>query len=182
MFTTSASYIRGRVSMYSSTRWATSTTPGSSSSGGFRPSPISTVARKLASELSLDDKVRFRGFVPPPELEAERRQAAVFVIPNLDSTTSRLFTSPLKLFEAMASGRPIVASDLPSIREVLTDGVNALLVPPGDVNILAVAISRLLGDAALRERLAARAFADVHAYSWDQRAATIQRFLAGLET
>ena len=148
--------------------------------GGLPPEPDLDRARELASELALEERVLFRGFVPPPELEAERRKAAVFVVPNLDSTTARLFTSPLKLFEAMASGRPIVASDLPSIREVLTHEANALLVPPGDADALGASIARLLADHDLGARLAARAFEDVRAYSWDRRAATLERFLAGL--
>ena len=99
--------------------------------GGLPPEPDLERVKRLAAELGLEERVHFRGFVPPPELDAEKRQASVFVIPNLDSTTARLFTSPLKLFEAMACGRPIVASDLPSIGEVLEDGENALLVPVG---------------------------------------------------
>ncbi len=104
--------------------------------GGLPPEPDLERVKRLAAELGLEECVHFRGFVPPPELDAEKRQASVFVIPNLDSTTARLFTSPLKLFEAMACGRPIVASDLPSIGEVLEDGENALLVPPGDATAL----------------------------------------------
>ena len=142
--------------------------------GGLPPEPDIERVRALASELSLDDRVRFTGFLPPPELEAERRKASVFLIPNLDSTTSRLYTSPLKLFEAMATGRPIVASDLPSIREVLRHEESALLVPPGEPEALAAAIERLLGDAALSERLAARAFEHARDYSWDRRAAAIE--------
>jgi glycosyltransferase involved in cell wall biosynthesis len=121
--------------------------------------------------------VRFRGFIPPADLDSERCKADLFAIPLLDSTTARLFTSPLKLFEAMASGRPIVASDLPSIREVLTHEKNALLVPPGDAGALASAIERLLLDRELARALAARAFEDVKAYSWDRRAEAIEKFV-----
>jgi len=148
--------------------------------GGLPPEPDLERLKHLASRLSLSDRVRFRGFVPPPELSEERTKADLFVIPLLDSTTARLFTSPLKLFEAMASGRPVVASDLPSIREVLTHEENALLVPPGDAHALAAAIERLLRDRDLSRRLAARAFEDVKAYSWDRRAEAISSFLESL--
>ncbi len=80
----------------------------------------------------------------------------------------------------MASGRPIVASDLPSIREVLTHEDNALLVPAGDAKALASAFERILGDRELSERLAARAFEDTQAYSWEARADKIRTFALGL--
>ena len=144
--------------------------------GGLPPEPDLDRLKRLASSLSLENRVRFRGFVPPPELSAERTKADLFVIPLLDSTTARLFTSPLKLFEAMASGRPLVASDLPSIREILTHEENSLLVPPGDARALGAAMERLLRDRDLARRLAARAFEDVKAYSWDRRAEAISSF------
>lgn len=141
--------------------------------GGLPPEPDLDRVKRLVALLSLEDRVHFRGFVPPPKLAAEVAKAGLFVIPLLDSTTARLFTSPLKLFEAMASGRPVVASDLPSIREVLTHEKNALLVPPGDPQALAGAIERLLRDPGLGRILAANALEDVKAYSWDARAASI---------
>jgi glycosyltransferase involved in cell wall biosynthesis len=79
-------------------------------------------------------------------------------------------TSPLKAFEAMAAGRPLVASDLPSSREILRDGENALLVPPGDAPALAAALGRLLDDPLLARRLAEAAWREAAAYSWGERA------------
>ena len=75
------------------------------------------------------------------------------MLPNTASAISERYTSPLKLFEYLSLGRPIVASDLPAIREVLTDNETALLVPPGDPAALASA-----ADAAGRatRRLSAR--------------------------
>ena len=52
------------------------------------------------------------------------------VVPLPDVLMSRYFTSPLKLFDAMAAGTPLVASDLDSIREILRDGENGVLVEP----------------------------------------------------
>lgn len=144
--------------------------------GGLPPEPDLDRLRSLTVELSLADRVHFLGFIPPAELDDERRKASIFVIPNLDSVTARRFTSPLKLFEAMASGRPIVASDLPSFREVLVHGENALLVPPGDAESLARAIENLLADPELASRLTRRAFEDVKAYSWERRARAIADF------
>ena len=98
----------------------------------------------------------------------------MLVLPNLASPLSTHATSPLKLFEYMAAGRAIVASDLPSIREVLTDDVSAVLVAPGDAAALAQGIRRLADDAALRARLAAAAARAVAEYSWDERAARLE--------
>jgi glycosyltransferase involved in cell wall biosynthesis len=103
--------------------------------------------------------------------------AAVALLPLPDEPVARYFTSPLKLFDYMAAGVPIVASDLPSLREVLRDGENALLVPPEDPAAVAKAIDRILGDPALARRLAARAREDASAYTWDERAAQLLEFL-----
>lgn len=80
------------------------------------------------------------------------------------------YASPLKLFEYMAAGGVILASDLPSIAEVVRDGESALLVPPGNVNAIGAALRRLWADPALRERLGARAQEAVVGYSWAARA------------
>ena len=63
------------------------------------------------------------------------------------------FGSPTKLYEYMAMGRPIVASAVGQIAEVLVDGESALLVPPDDPEALARAIVRLVDDTSLRARL-----------------------------
>lgn len=64
---------------------------------------------------------------------------------------------PNKVWQAMAVGRPIVTADGPAPRELLTDGVDALLVPPGDPDALADALRRLAADPGLRARLGAAA-------------------------
>ena len=79
--------------------------------------------------------------------------------------------SPMKMFEYMAAGVPIVSSDLPVLCEVLSHDINALLVPPEDVESWANAIDRLLGDTALSGRLAAAAHAQYERqHTWEHRA------------
>jgi glycosyltransferase involved in cell wall biosynthesis len=100
-------------------------------------------------------------------------KCGVLVLPNIRSTISERYTSPLKLFDYLAAGRAIVASDLPAIREVLTAEYNALLVEPGRADLLAAALSRLDADPALRLRLSRQAFDDAARYGWDARAAAL---------
>lgn len=81
------------------------------------------------------------------------------------------WTSPLKMFEYMAAGLAIVASDLPNLREVLVDDVNALMRPVGDVNAWASALELLRREPTLRRRLGVRAARDLEQhYSWRRRA------------
>ncbi|HYL80469.1 MAG TPA: glycosyltransferase family 4 protein [Candidatus Acidoferrum sp.] len=133
--------------------------------------------RALATALHVADRVQFTGPVPPPERWRYLAEASVCVLPLTRSAFGTSFTSPLKMFEYMAAARPIVASDLPALREILQDGENALLVPPEDPPAMAAAIQRLQSDQALAERLAARAAEDVRSYTWEARGRRIQEFL-----
>jgi glycosyltransferase involved in cell wall biosynthesis len=80
------------------------------------------------------------------------------------------FMSPMKLFEYMASGVPIVASDLPSIREVLRHGENALLVKPNHPKLLVKNLEQILDNYNLARGLGNLAQANVQVYTWENRA------------
>jgi glycosyltransferase involved in cell wall biosynthesis len=87
------------------------------------------------------------------------------------------FTFPIKLFEYMASCRPILATSLPSVSEILEDGVNAVLVEPDSAQAILDGIQKILGDPAFARRFSERAVSDVKNYSWEGRA----KKLLGLE-
>jgi glycosyltransferase involved in cell wall biosynthesis len=123
-----------------------------------------------ARTLGVADRVELRGHVPYERVPAALAEASVALLPLPDEPVARLFTSPLKLFDYMAAGVPIVASDLPSLREVLRDGENGLLAPAGDADAFAAAVRRLLANPALADRLGRQARIDVQQYSWDARA------------
>jgi glycosyltransferase involved in cell wall biosynthesis len=129
--------------------------------------------RRRVAERGIEARTELTGTLPQAEVAGRLRDAAVVAVPFLHSGMTERHTSPLKAFEAMAAGRPIVASDLPSTREILADGETALLVPPGDVAALARALRRLLEDRTLAEALARRAFARSADYSWEARAARL---------
>jgi glycosyltransferase involved in cell wall biosynthesis len=118
----------------------------------------------------------FEGHVPPTRIPTVLAAADVLVLPNsAEKTISAEYTSPLKLFEYMAAGKPIVASDLPSIREIL-DERTAHLVPPDDPDALAEGIRSILNNPDYAIRLSERAKAEGAQYSWACRAETIMSF------
>ena len=144
---------------------------------GGTPADVAAFERFLVESGS--QRVRLVGYVPPGEVPLWLAAADVLALPNsAGEAISARYTSPLKLFEYMAAGRGIVASDLPSLREILRDGVNARLVAPDRPADLARGLAELLDDPALAERLGARAQADVAGRTWDARARAVLDFIA----
>lgn len=122
-------------------------------------------------------KVMFLGFKPYNDLPMYQKAADVLVLPNTgQNQISRLFTSPLKLFTYMASRVPIVASDLPSIREVL-DNSSAVFVNPDDPQDLLKGVESVLGGAVNADIITKNAFAKVQGYTWVSRVNEILKSL-----
>lgn len=124
-----------------------------------------------------EDDVRFVDRVPNPEVARWMQACDALTIPWRWNEVSAYFTSPLKMFEYMAAGVPIVASDLPALRDVLRDGENALLVQPGDPIALAAGLSRIFREPDLAARLAETAWTEVQDFTWDKR---VVKILSGL--
>jgi glycosyltransferase involved in cell wall biosynthesis len=145
-------------------------------SAGQRVAELSALAR----DAGVGDRIAFRGFVPHGAIGAAYRRADCLLLPNSRTVIGGFCSSPIKLFEYMASGVPIVASDLPSIREVLSHNENAVLVEPDSPRALAAGIRTVLEDSALASRLAARARREVPEFSWDRRTDRLVDFFRGI--
>lgn len=127
-------------------------------------------ARGLENVLILGQKLH-------KEIPIYLKAADVLVLPNsAKEEMSRSYTSPLKLFEYMASGRPIIASGLPSIMEILNKE-NAVLVPPDDPVGLAGGIRAILDNSTLGEELSKKSSENVKQYTWGKRAQSIINFI-----
>ena len=143
--------------------------------GGHPGEADLTRLQRRANELGLGPRVTFTGMVRPREVTARLEPADVLVLPNPATAASERYTSPLKLFEYLAMGRPIVASDLPAFREVVRHRENALLFDAGSAPALAAALRAVIGDPELARSMARRAFETALDYSWDARAARLDQ-------
>jgi len=131
--------------------------------------------------LASQDNIIFHGFLPHAKVAQILHSFDVLLAPfqsrvsphgrnNKDINIGSWF-SPLKIFEYMASGKAIVCSDLPVLREVLTDEHNALLCRPDDINSWEHALIRLFDDAVLRRSLGKTAYQDfLQNHTWKARA------------
>jgi glycosyltransferase involved in cell wall biosynthesis len=126
----------------------------------------------------------YHGFVAHRQVQSYMAAMDVLVAPPLPATQSASgldigsWMSPLKIFEYMAARRPIVASDIPVVREILRDGVTALLVAPHDIDAWVAALRRL-DDRDFAEQLARQSRADLaERFTWTARARAVLEHLA----
>lgn len=135
------------------------------------------VARELADfqRTYTAKNIHIIGFQPREKMPALLKSVDVLVLPNSGKAKiSALYTSPLKLFQYMASGVPIVASDLPSIREILDDS-SAYWFTPDDPQSLASRIKEILLNPEEAKQKAHKASELVKQYTWSSRAHAILR-------
>jgi len=111
----------------------------------------------------LEGRVHFEGRVGHDRLPRYYASADVFCSPARGAESFGLV-----LLEAMASGVPVVATDLPGYRTVLTPEVEGVVVPPRDSAALTAALRRLLADASLRERLGTGGIRTARRYGWER--------------
>lgn len=124
------------------------------------------------------ENVFILGNRPRNETPIYQKASDLLVIPNsAKDDISKLYTSPMKLFGYMASGVPIIASDLPSLREIVDDSL-VYFFKPDDGEILSKVIMEALNNYDEAKRKGGRALALAESYSWQKRAENILSFIA----
>jgi phosphatidylinositol alpha-1,6-mannosyltransferase len=130
-----------------------------------------------ARQLGVAGTVVFAGSVQNDRLPEYYAASDVFVLPSVPGGPEN---SPLVLFEAMASGKPVVASHLPGVCEIVRDEETGLLVPPGQPDELAAAVIRLLTQDSFRSQAGLNGRSVAERYSWDDCAARMEEVYAEL--
>lgn len=141
---------------------------------GGHPEDLARWQNRVGS-LGLNN-LTFAGFVPNQMVPAHLWAADVLLMPYGHDCPTVEWMSPLKMFEYMASGRAIVASDLPAVREVLTQGETALFCQPDSGQALARTIQEVIDHPGLADRLGQQALALSERYSWDSRVKSIMEY------
>jgi glycosyltransferase involved in cell wall biosynthesis len=118
--------------------------------------PVRPELERLAAELKLQDRVRFTGVI---DRDRVPEHVAAFDIALQPAVVA--YASPLKLFEYLALGKPVIAPRQPNIEEILADGDNALLFDAAESGAFEHTLTKLCADATLRARLAISAAATI---------------------
>ena len=122
------------------------------------------------------NKILVLGYKNPQLIPEYLKSADVLILPNSAKDKKSKWTSPIKLFEYMASGRPIIASDLANIREILNEN-NAVFFEPDNPQDLAKKIESVLNNKNFADKISQQAYQDVKNYTWEKRAGKILEFI-----
>lgn len=125
------------------------------------------------------DHYKIVSHVPQREAFKHMKASDVLVMNYPNTPHYALYMSPLKLFEYMASGAPIITSDLPSVREILNED-NAFFVKARSHHGLSEGLAYLLENKEFSDKIAEQARKDVEKYTWENRAYVITRFIGVL--
>lgn len=145
--------------------------------GGF-PEDIAYY-RDAAKTSGISDRVIFTGMVRHDSVPEYLKAFDILIAPFPETEHYNFYMSPLKIFEYMASNRPIISTHLPSLKEVLNP-LNSVLVSPGSARELGMAILDILDDENFSKKIAGQALRDVHGYTWIKRAERISDFFKNL--
>jgi len=131
----------------------------------------------IINKLDYREKIIIEGFIDQKELLNIMSVADIGVLPNKKTIESEEYTSPVKTFEYMAMGLPIIAAKLPSLTDLLVEYENCIFFKPENSKDLADKIILLMNDFKLRKKLSDNNLKKAKDYSWENRAGKIIEFI-----
>ncbi|MCK5655618.1 MAG: glycosyltransferase family 4 protein [Candidatus Aureabacteria bacterium] len=140
---------------------------------GGKPGEVSEFKDKARNN-KLEDKIFFHGFIKPSKIDQTVKDADCFIIPSR-STGKMGYVAHTKSYEYLRYGKPIIAFDLLSIKEVLCNGDNAVLVSKNDPEALAEGIRKVMTDRGLYDKLSQNALKTSKEHTWEMRAEKLEK-------
>lgn len=133
--------------------------------------------KKIAEELAIEDRVVFYGYKKPSELSELVSEADILVIPS--RAEERMpYVAHTKIYEYLSLGRPIIATDMESVREVLTDRINAIIVDSENPYAIAKGIKMVIHNPKMGREISANALKESENYTWQKRAQRLIDFFS----
>ena len=143
--------------------------------GGKSRQDIDTFLQ-LADQRGVGSRIEITGWVAHADVSRHMEHCTAGIIPLNDTPFNRSMTSPLKILDCFSRSLPIVASDLPSVRDYVKDGVHGILFSPGDAKACARALDRMANEADI-DAMSRAVNADAKSYLWERRAEKILAFI-----
>lgn len=132
--------------------------------------------KEKAKNLGVQQQVLFIEKISQSDLAIYQKAFDILLMPFPNKKHYAYYMSALKMFEYMSSQRPIIASDLPSIREVLNEN-NAIFCEPDNAKDLAHRIIKLIDNPSLEDKISQQAYTDIKKYTWEKRVNNIINFI-----
>ena len=134
--------------------------------------------------------IYFGGFLRHAEIHNTMLACDILLMPyqekvfiDMKGTDTSKWMSPMKMFEYMATGKPIISSDLPVLREVLKDGENAILTNPSEVLSWEESILKVINNPSMASLIGKNAREKyIQKYNWDERAKKLSHILSAKKT
>lgn len=133
--------------------------------------------KRISNELGISERIIFVGNVAHKRVPDYLNASDLLILPYSKDRFTEYFSSPLKLFEYMAVGKPIIATKVGCFNGILKNGENAILVEPGNPKALAEGMKKLLKNRKLAKRIANNAYKDSDKYTYKKRAEKIMGLL-----
>ena len=130
---------------------------------------LEQAVRQDVQDMGLSDKITLTGWIPYHEVPGYIAEMDITLMPN-----SNFYGSPMKVFEYMAMGRPVIAPRLGPLEEIIDHNVNGILITPGNKEMFKDSIVDLIKDPQKRMQIGKQARSDVFQYhTWEQNAAQV---------
>lgn len=143
--------------------------------------PLRKDLEKIAESMGLSDAVSFKGYISKNEKQDYLHMADILVVPSIVTDSGDMEGLPVVLLEGLASGLPVIATDVGGMKDAIDSGRNGFLVPQKDPRSISARAIEILNDSKLAGSLSENARISAERFDWDTISEQYKRILEGVE-